>query len=86
MPWPRHDQAPGHHLNDQSRSNPLSSKHSGCLEFSGDVQTDQPLDSNDPSQDKPPEPELTIQFVPGYESYQRRVGEMIKEQHRRVFG
>ena len=40
----------------------------------------QPLDSNDPSQDNPPEPELTNRFVPGYESYQRRVGEMIKEQ------
>ena len=32
--------APGHHFNDQSRSNPLSSEHSGRLEFFGDVQTD----------------------------------------------
>ena len=38
------------------------------------------FDTNDPSQDNPPEPELTNQFVPGYEGYQRRVGEMIKEQ------
>ena len=38
------------------------------------------FDSYDASQDNPPEPELTNQFVPGYESYQRRVGEMIKEQ------
>ena len=44
------------------------------------------FDSYDPSQDNPPEPELTNQFVPGYEGYQRRVGEMIKEQHRKVFG
>ena len=44
----------------------------------------QPLDSNDPSQDNPPEPELTNHFVPGYEGYQRRVGEMIKKQHRKV--
>ena len=43
-------------------------------------------DSYDPSQDNPPEPELTNQFAPGYESYQRRVGEMINEKHRRVFG
>ena len=43
------------------------------------------FDSNDPSQDNPPEPELTNQFVPGYEGYQRRVGEMIKKQHRQVF-
>ncbi len=44
------------------------------------------FDLYDPSQDNPPEPELTNQFAPGYESYQRRVGQMIKEQHRRVFG
>ena len=44
------------------------------------------FDSNDPSQDNPPEPELTNQFVPGFEGYQSRVGEMIKEQHRKVFG
>ena len=44
------------------------------------------FDSYDPSQDNPPEPELTNQFVPGYEGYQRRVGEMIKKQHRKVFG
>ena len=44
------------------------------------------FDAYDPSQDNPPEPELTNQFVPGYEGYQRRVGEMIKEQHRRIFG
>ena len=44
------------------------------------------FDSYDPSQDNPPEPELTNHFVPGYEGYQRRVGEMIKEQHRKVFG
>ena len=37
------------------------------------------FDSYDPSEDNPPEPELTNQFVPGYEGYQRRVGEMIKE-------
>ena len=30
-------------------------------------------------------PQLTNQFVPGYEGYQRRVGQMIKEQHRKVF-
>ena len=42
------------------------------------------FDSYDPSQDNPPEPELTNQLVPGYEGYQRRVGQMIKEQHRRV--
>ena len=40
----------------------------------------------DPSQDNPPEPELTNQFVPGFEGYQSRVGEMIKKQHRQVFG
>ena len=44
------------------------------------------FDSYDPSQDNPPEPELANQFVPGYEGYQRRVGEMIKKQHRQVFG
>ena len=44
------------------------------------------FDSYDASQDNPPEPELTNQFVPGYEGYQSRVGEMIKEQHKRVFG
>ena len=43
------------------------------------------FDSYDPSQDNPPEPELTNHFVPGYEGYQRRVGQMIKEQHRQVF-
>jgi hypothetical protein len=42
--------------------------------------------SYDPSQDNPPEPELTNQFVPGYEDYQRRVGLMIMKQHRQVFG
>ncbi len=42
--------------------------------------------SYDPSQDNPPEPELTNDFVPGYEGYQRRVGEMIMRQHRQVFG
>ena len=46
----------------------------------------QQFNSYDPSQDNPTEPELTNQFVPGYEGYQRRVGEMIKEQHRKVFG
>ena len=46
----------------------------------------QQFNSYDPSQDNPPEPELTNQFVPGYEGYQRRVGEMIKKQHRQVFG
>ena len=46
----------------------------------------QQFNSYDPSQDNPPEPELTNQFVPGYEDYQRRVGQMIKEQHRQVFG
>ena len=40
----------------------------------------QQFDLYDPSQDNPPEPELTNQFAPGYESYQRRVGEMIQEQ------
>ena len=40
----------------------------------------------DPSPDNPPDSELANQFVPGYEGYQRRVGEMIKKQHRRVFG
>ena len=44
------------------------------------------FDSYDPSQDNPPGPELTNQLAPGYEGYQRRVGQMIKEQHRRVFG
>ena len=44
------------------------------------------FDSYDPSQDNPTEPELTNHLVPGYESYQRRVGEMIKKQHRKVFG
>ena len=33
----------------------------------------------DPSLNNPPQPELTNHFVPGYEGYQRRVGEMIKE-------
>ena len=46
----------------------------------------QQFDTYDPSQDNPPEPELTNQFVPGYEGYQRRVGQMKMEQHRRVFG
>lgn len=44
------------------------------------------LNSHNPSQDNPPEPELINQFVPGYESYQRRVGQMIMRQHRQVFG
>ena len=44
------------------------------------------FDFYDPTQDNLAEPELTNQFVPGYEGYQRRVGEMIKEQHRRIFG
>ena len=44
------------------------------------------FDSYDPSQDNPPEPELTNQLVPGYEGYQRRVGQMIKKKHMRVFG
>ena len=44
------------------------------------------FDSHDPSQDNPPEPELTNNLVPGYEGYQRRVGEIIKEQHRKGFG
>ena len=44
------------------------------------------FDSYDPSQDNPPEPELTKHFVPGYEGYQRRVGQMRMGQHRRVFG
>ena len=43
------------------------------------------FDSYDPSQDNTLEPELTNHFVPGYEGYQRRVGEMIKKQHRQVF-
>ena len=38
------------------------------------------FDSYDASQDNPPETELANQFVPGCEGYQRRVGEMIKEQ------
>ena len=38
----------------------------------------QQFSSYDPSQDNPPEPELTNQFVPGYEDYQRRVGQMIE--------
>ena len=46
----------------------------------------QQFSSYDPSQDNPPEPELTNQFVPGYEDYQRRVGLMIMKQHRQVFG
>ena len=44
------------------------------------------FDSYDPSQDNPPEPELTNQFLRGYEGYQRRVGQMKMEQHRQVFG
>ena len=40
----------------------------------------------DPSQDNPPEPELTNQFVPGFEGYQRRVGQMRMRQDRQVFG
>ena len=43
------------------------------------------FDSYDPSPDNPPDSELANQFVPGYEGYQRRVGEMIKKQHRQVF-
>ena len=43
------------------------------------------FDSYEPSQGNPPQPELTNQFVPGYEDYQSRVGEVIKEQHRKVF-
>ena len=43
------------------------------------------FDSYDPSQDNTLEPELTNQFVPGYEGYRRRVGQMIMERHRRVF-
>ena len=38
----------------------------------------QQFSSYDPSQDNPPEPELTNHFVPGYEGYQRRVGQMIE--------
>ena len=34
----------------------------------------------------PPESGLTNQFEPCYEGYQRRVGEMIMKQHRKVFG
>ena len=44
------------------------------------------FNSYNPSQDNPTEPELTNQFIPGYEGYQRRVGEMIMRQHRQVFG
>ena len=44
------------------------------------------FDSYDPSQDNPPEPELTNRFVPGYEDYQSWVGEMIMKQHRQLFG
>ena len=43
------------------------------------------FDSYDPSQDNPPEPELTNQFVPGYEGYQRRVGAMIQRKHKQIF-
>ena len=46
----------------------------------------QQFDAYDPSWSDPPEPELANQFVPGYEGYQRRVGQMIKEKHRKVFG
>jgi hypothetical protein len=45
----------------------------------------QQFSSYDPSQDNPPEPELTNQFVPGYEGYQRRVGEMIQRKHKQIF-
>ena len=41
----------------------------------------QQFSSYDPSQDNPPEPELTNQFVPGYEGYQRRVVAMIQRKH-----
>ena len=34
----------------------------------------------------PPEPELTNRFVPDYLGYQRRVGQMIKEQQWKEFG
>ena len=44
------------------------------------------FDYYDLSQDNPPEPELTNQFVPGYEGYQRRVGQMRMRQLRTVFG
>ena len=45
----------------------------------------QQFSSYDPSQDNPPEPELTNQFVPGYEGYQRRVGAMIQRKHKQIF-
>ena len=46
----------------------------------------QQFDSYDPSQDNPPEPELTNQFVPGFEGYQRRDGRIVMERRRSVFG
>ena len=45
----------------------------------------QQFGSHNPSQDNPPEPELTNQFVPGYEGYQRRVGVMIQRKHKQIF-
>lgn len=43
-------------------------------------------DQYDPSQDHNQEPELTGLFVSGYEGYQKRVGDMVREKHRRTFG
>ena len=40
-------------------------------------------DDNNPFQ---AERELTDQFVPGYEGYQRRVGQMRMGQHSQLFG
>ena len=45
----------------------------------------QQFSSYDPSQDNPPEPELTNHFVPGYQDYQRRVGAMIQRKHKQIF-
>jgi hypothetical protein len=43
-------------------------------------------DQYDPSQDHNQEPELTGLFVSGYEGYQKRVGDMVREKHRRTLG
>ena len=43
-------------------------------------------DAHDPDYDISTAPQLINHCVPGYEGYQRRVGEMIMKQHRRIFG
>ena len=43
------------------------------------------FDLYDPTKDDQPEPQLTNQFVSGYESYQKRVGEMIQRKHKQIF-